>query len=214
LGQIVGGSWRQILLAKKLGVHAALGLELNEWVRDRLGGYVRLEKSERLEVVKELAADGASTREIAEVIGVAHKTVARDLSVSNDTKAPAKLADFVSNDTSSDRDDALIYDGPDGKVYDFTDTASAERGKREAERNARQGLYVGLREIERWMYIFNEGAQRQYIIDSCREHPDELDAQKLVSNIAQWANNLIQTLESLNEQIRGVGQAAATGTAG
>jgi hypothetical protein len=43
LGQIVHGSWRQVALAHKLGVPKALGMRTEEWVRERLGGYARLE---------------------------------------------------------------------------------------------------------------------------------------------------------------------------
>ena len=42
LGQIVVGSWRQIALAQRLGVPNALGMSLETWVNERLGGYIRL----------------------------------------------------------------------------------------------------------------------------------------------------------------------------
>ena len=70
LGQIIGGSWRQIALAKRLGVPQALGLSTEAWVRERLGGYVRLTVDERREAVRELAAEGMSQRGIGEVLGV------------------------------------------------------------------------------------------------------------------------------------------------
>jgi hypothetical protein len=78
LGQILGGSWRQIHLAQKLGVPKALGLSLEEWVKTRLGAYARLPVEERKEAVKELASEGTPQREIAKVLGVAHTTVQRD----------------------------------------------------------------------------------------------------------------------------------------
>ena len=56
LGQIVGGSWRQIAWASRLGIPEALGLSTEDWVQQRLGGYVRLSVSERREAVKELTA--------------------------------------------------------------------------------------------------------------------------------------------------------------
>jgi N6-adenosine-specific RNA methylase IME4 len=79
IGQIVSGSWRQIALAKSLGVPKALGLTVEEWVKDRLGGYVRMSLAERREAVKNLTADGLSTREAAEIIGMSHVTVADDV---------------------------------------------------------------------------------------------------------------------------------------
>jgi hypothetical protein len=56
LGQIVGGSWRQIALAKRLGVPQALGLSVDEWVNKRLGGYVRMTVEDRRRAVEEGAA--------------------------------------------------------------------------------------------------------------------------------------------------------------
>lgn len=83
IGMIVSGSYRQVLLARKLGVPKALGLSTEEWVRDRLGGYVRLSIEDRREVVAELAAEGNSNMAIAETLGVAEGTVRNDLSSQN-----------------------------------------------------------------------------------------------------------------------------------
>jgi hypothetical protein len=79
LGQIVAGSWRQIALAHRLGVPKALGLSLDAWVKERLGGYVRLSIDERRHAALELKADGHSQRQIAQVLGVKHTTIIRDL---------------------------------------------------------------------------------------------------------------------------------------
>lgn len=79
LGQVLAGGWRQRALAWRLGVPQALGMSLEEWTEKRLGGYVRMSIPERREAVAELAAEGLSTREIAEVVGVGKSTVDRDL---------------------------------------------------------------------------------------------------------------------------------------
>lgn len=80
LGQIVSGSWRQIELAERLGVPAALGYaDTKAWVQERLGGYVRLSIEERREAVAELKEQGKSTREIAGVLGVSNSTVHEDI---------------------------------------------------------------------------------------------------------------------------------------
>lgn len=78
LGQICGGSYRQIALAKRLGIPQALGLETEQWVRERLGGYIRLTIDERREAVTNLTAEGHSTREVGEILGVSNATVSRD----------------------------------------------------------------------------------------------------------------------------------------
>lgn len=83
LGQIVSGSWRQILLAKKMGVPKALGMQVDEWVNERLGGYVRMAISERREAVLQLTKEGHSNREIAEAIGVTEGTVRSDKGAQN-----------------------------------------------------------------------------------------------------------------------------------
>ena len=200
LGQVVGGSYRQVVLAYKLGVPAALGLELGDWVRNRLGGYVHLEISERQEAVKELTAEGFSTAVVAEFVGVDERTVQRDKDKTNVLEKRPKRTKPKTNvlaDLSEKRKEQI---------------ASAEDA--EVKRNQRQGLYVGLREIERWMYIFNAGAQRQYIIDSIMQNPGEVDAQKLLNNLSSWANNIIQTMESLNEQIRRDCEVVAAGNEG
>jgi hypothetical protein len=88
LGQIVGGSWRQVALGKRLGVPKALGLSVDDWVNKRLGGYVRLAVEERRQAVAELKAEGDSTRDIASTIGVSDITVRRDMDATN--VAPAE----------------------------------------------------------------------------------------------------------------------------
>jgi hypothetical protein len=79
LGQICAGSWRQIALARKLGVPRALGLSVEDWVTTRLGGYIKMSIPERREAVRDLTEEGHSAREIAEIVGVSPDTAARDV---------------------------------------------------------------------------------------------------------------------------------------
>ena len=80
LGQIVGGSWRQIDLASRLGVPEALGFSsTRDWVEQRLGGYIKLAIPDRREAVKELTAGGKSLREVAGIVGVSHELVRGDV---------------------------------------------------------------------------------------------------------------------------------------
>jgi transposase-like protein len=97
LSQIVGGSWRQIALAKRLGVPQALDLSTNEWVQKRLGGYIRQTIEERRAAVAELSSEGQSTREIAETLGVGKSTIADDIAAQNRTEEPVNTAGFVQN---------------------------------------------------------------------------------------------------------------------
>ncbi len=68
VGQSVSGAWRTIAALKNLGVPKALGLSTEDWVTQRLGGYIKLSIAERREAVAELKAEGASNREIAGVL--------------------------------------------------------------------------------------------------------------------------------------------------
>jgi len=85
LGQVFSEGWRLILHAQKQGIPQARGMTTQDWVRDRLGGYVRMGVDERREAVAEMAEDGLSHRKIAGVVGTSHDTVHRDLGVRNMT---------------------------------------------------------------------------------------------------------------------------------
>jgi hypothetical protein len=89
LGQVASGAWRQIALGHRLGVPQALGLTIEQWVNQRLGGYVRYSIAARREAVAELTVEGKSTREIGAVLGVDHRTVLRDRIGANAPAAPA-----------------------------------------------------------------------------------------------------------------------------
>jgi len=89
LGQVVAGGWRQVALGKRLGVPAALGIGVDEWVQGRLGGYARLSIPERREAVAELTGEGMSGRQVAEVLGVAESTVRADKRPGAQNHAPS-----------------------------------------------------------------------------------------------------------------------------
>ena len=86
LGQIFTGGWRQIVLADDLGVPKALGLTLEQWVKQRIGGYVKLTIDERREAAKELKEQGKSQRQIADVLGVDEKTIRNDIAENSATE--------------------------------------------------------------------------------------------------------------------------------
>jgi N6-adenosine-specific RNA methylase IME4 len=79
LGQVVAGGWRQIALGDRLGVPKALKLTTEQWVKQRLGGYVKLSLKERAPVVEELKAQDVSNRKIAAIVGVDESVIRDDL---------------------------------------------------------------------------------------------------------------------------------------
>lgn len=80
LSQVFAGSYRQVLWAQQEGVPKALGLTTEQWVTERLGGYVKMQVPDRRKAVAELTKEGLSTRQIGDVLGVAKDTVRRDKS--------------------------------------------------------------------------------------------------------------------------------------
>jgi phage N-6-adenine-methyltransferase len=111
LGQVVAGGYRQVALGERLGVPEALGLSTREWVEQRLGGYVRMSIPERREAVAELTAEGMTQREVADILGVSHKTVDRDLEpVSFDTKDEPERAPDDLEPVSFDTEDEFPWE--------------------------------------------------------------------------------------------------------
>jgi 16S rRNA G966 N2-methylase RsmD len=75
LGKIVGGSVELIKQAHDLGVPKALGMTTPEWVHKQLGGYAKLPLAIRDDTVRNLTAEGRSTREVADIVGISKTTV-------------------------------------------------------------------------------------------------------------------------------------------
>ena len=102
LGQIVGGAWRQISWAKQIGVPKALGLSVEDWVNDRLGGYVKMAVDDRRNAIAELIEDGETQRGAAEILGVDPATVSRDLQpVADATVDTQEMAENSQPETES-----------------------------------------------------------------------------------------------------------------
>lgn len=107
LGKVMGGSYELILHAKQQRVPEVLGMTLQDWVNHYLGGYMRMAVDQRREAAKELAEEGLSQRAIAEVLGVAQKTVDRDLSESNDSLTHEEPPEHQPVDEDSESNDSL-----------------------------------------------------------------------------------------------------------
>ena len=86
LAQVLAGNYRQTALGYRLGVPAALGLTLPEWIAE-IGATVKLSIPERRDAVKELASEGLAQKDIGAILGVAQGTVSKDLHA-DDPPAP------------------------------------------------------------------------------------------------------------------------------
>lgn len=131
LGQIVGGSWRQIAWAKRQGVPEALGLSVEDWVQQRLGGYVRHTVEERRQAARELSAEGHSTRQIAEVLGTSDTTVVRDLRASNEAGEAVE---------SATHNDVEVSPASFEAATDSTPAEQSIGDKRKANEDARKAI--------------------------------------------------------------------------
>lgn len=114
LGKTTEGVYELILHAHKTGVPKALGLTTPQWVKQRLGGYQKLDVDDRREIALRLKADeDMSTREIAGVLGVDHVTVMNDLRAGENSPTPqiseSNTGEFAPlfTDPNANRRDAL-----------------------------------------------------------------------------------------------------------
>lgn len=92
LGSVTVGNWGLMEMARDtLKVPDALGLTFDEWVQDRLGGFVRRSVEQRREAVRELSGEKTgegkqaryvrSAKDVAEILGVGEATVKEDRTV-------------------------------------------------------------------------------------------------------------------------------------
>ena len=123
LAQVWAGSYRQVVWATKLGIPKALGLSTDEWVTQRLHGYIRLSIPDRREAVKELTAstdeggEGLSNVQAADVLGIDEKTVRNDRRASEyseaDEAAPESQSTIASEYSEADEADEAAPDDRD-----------------------------------------------------------------------------------------------------
>src|SRR4029453_4856961 len=112
LGQVMSGGWRQIALGQKLGVPDALGMTTEAWVRERIGGHVRLGLDERREGVKELTDPEGEVpltpRQAPGVVGGGVGAVKSDLrGVQDRTAKDATLGEDRQSDVQARTPDAV-----------------------------------------------------------------------------------------------------------
>jgi hypothetical protein len=156
LGQVVAGGYRQVGLGVRLGVPAALGLSIREWAEERLGGYVRMAIPERQVAARELVASGLTQRQTADVLGVDHETVNRDLRRPRGASAPR-----VKEDQPKDADSGANAPPPLRPDVD-PDVAEARRRQRVITEHLAAVLaldpppaFTAATRVDRWMDHLN-----------------------------------------------------------
>jgi hypothetical protein len=165
LGQVLGGSWRQIELGQRLEVPKSLGLTTREWVEQRLGGYVRMQVEDRRNAEKELKTEGLSQRQIANVFGVDQKTVSNDLrSEENSSKPHPKTMPEQASHPSPEGNSSPPnpHSKPSGKPKP-KGPDDPEQVERDTRRSYQEGL-VRFAHMDGYAKTFTRPAQRQRAI--------------------------------------------------
>jgi hypothetical protein len=78
------------------------------------------------------------------------------------------------------------------------DAEGAARARRENERASRQGTYDCNEQMQHWTFL-TDGANRDYLVKTCREHPDEISKQEVLALFKLWIKNLTLTVKGLEE---------------
>lgn len=100
MGQLTTANYGLVDFAiHTLGVPKALGMTPDDWVQEKLGGYVRRSVDQRQEAVRELSGEQSpggyyerSAKEVAETLGISPATVERDRTVIEAQQARAGSA--------------------------------------------------------------------------------------------------------------------------
>ena len=185
LGQVVAGGWRQIALGQRLGVPQALGLKVDEWVKERLGGYVQLSIKEHDAAATELTAEGHSLREIAGILGTGKSTVHRAIVPNGtvSTELPQQTSDSpndsVPNGTHSEPIDGFAAMAATNEIRQAIET-KASRDRREDQREARrQANAAKVIDVSDPRELIKRGRFATIVIDPPWDFADEGDANPL-----------------------------------
>lgn len=189
LGQIASGAWRQIALAQEIGVPQALGLTTREWVEQRLGGYVRLSMPERREAVAELTANGKSSTETADVLGIHKATVNRDRANASLDEPEAVLEADIDEEADADAplDDTARLAVLDADLVDRVETGQLTLRAAEtiaAENRARVAAWA--KEIRTGLATLRSMAGHP-VPDDLAEHLSEEERRELATALAALA---------------------------
>ena len=183
-------------LAKRLGVPSALGLSVEQWVNDRLGGYVKMSVTERRGAVKNLTDDGLSTREVAEILGVSHMTTHNDVKNFTPIDAVATLA-ADEEDTSDGAENSARNGEKTGKNEEDTSDGAENSAPPDAAPTP-----LGARALLSQSDQNDWRTPRKYL-DAARAVMGEIDLDPASS---AEANETVRAIQFYTENENGLGQ--------
>jgi len=73
------------------------------------------------------------------------------------------------------------------------------RGRRQREREKRQGIYDALIHIDRFFFVIGDPDHQRYIKDVCTEHPKELPIDRVMISINNWRTAIDVLEKTLTE---------------
>lgn len=194
LAQIFAGSWRQIAWAKQQGIPATLGLSTEQWVKERLGGYVRMAIPDRREAVAELTDEGLSNVAIGEVLGIDEGTVRSDRRSENSAASASEASNGGSSAASSSENSA-----PSGDVE-----TEAEKAERIARVNRFATIEIAY-QVNNVASLLKSEEQVNRLALIIRHHADEYEEyarhkiDHLIKSLAIVAEGTAALIEALRE---------------
>jgi transposase len=154
-----------------------LGFE--QWVQERVGGYIRLSVEERREAVKELTDEGMSGDDIAEVLGVGERTVDRDRAKAKAPDGAVEPSPTAENALLQAPNGAAGTNSPTSKPADDKPNLFDEAQERELREKAqRSNLFSGLGKLASLASIITDENVAAHHVETLLVHWDQFHVQE------------------------------------
>jgi hypothetical protein len=104
------GEYYRPIFSSGRDIPKALGLSVDEWVKDRLGGYVKMSVAEGTGIALELKAEGYSNVAAAEILGVDEKMIRNYTSENSDVENKNSNKNNRGHETASENSEPAPID--------------------------------------------------------------------------------------------------------
>ena len=177
LGQVVAGGWRQIALGHRLGVPKALKLSTDEWVKQRLGGYVKYSITERTQAIRTLKDDGFTWEEIKGALGTGNDQIGKALVTPGGSKKQGKSGVKPASSTPSGSDPLEVITGlaATNDVRQQIETKDARARREDAREQERQANAAKVAHVTDPRELLKIGRFSTIVIDPPWDFDDEGD---------------------------------------